>query len=69
MPGLFYEALTERRVIDADWHCTVTDTVLFRALAMSVQTLHLDADLARGTAFGRKPVRSLFTPSLMMGGA
>ncbi|MDA8052309.1 MAG: MaoC family dehydratase [Rhodospirillales bacterium] len=69
MPGLFLEDLTEGRIIDADWTRTVTeaDNVFFCALTMNVQKLHLDAEYAKGTEFGRPLVNSLFTLGLMIG--
>jgi acyl dehydratase len=69
MSGLFFEDLTEGRVIDAEWTRTVTegDNVFFCSLTMNVQKLHLDAEYAKGTEFGRPLVNSLFTLGLMIG--
>ena len=69
MAGLWFEELTEGRVIDAEWTRTVTeaDNVLFCSMTMNVQKLHLDAEFARGTEFGRPLVNSLFTLGLMIG--
>jgi acyl dehydratase len=69
MAGLFYEDLTAGRVIDAEWTRTVTeaDNVFFCSLTMNVQKLHLDAEFAKGTEFGRPLVNSLFTLGLMIG--
>ncbi len=69
MAGLWFEDLTEGRVIDAEWTRTVTDAdnVLFCSMTMNVQKLHLDAEFARGTEFGRPLVNSLFTLGLMIG--
>jgi acyl dehydratase len=69
MPGLFFEDLTEGRVIDAEWTRTVTeaDNVFFCSLTMNVQKLHLDAEYAKGTEFHRPLVNSLFTLGLMIG--
>ncbi|HTU54526.1 MAG TPA: MaoC family dehydratase [Acetobacteraceae bacterium] len=69
MPGLFFEDLAEGRVIDAEWTRTVTeaDNVFFCSLTMNVQKLHLDAEYAKGTEFGRPLVNSLFTLGLMIG--
>ena len=69
MPGLYFEELTEGRVIDADWRRTVTeaDNVLFCGMTMNVQRLHLDAEFAKATEFGRPLVNSLFTLGLMIG--
>ncbi len=69
MPGLWFEDLTEGRVIDAEWTRTVTETdnVLFCGLTMNVQKLHLDAEFAKGTEFGRPLVNSIFTLGLVIG--
>jgi acyl dehydratase len=69
MAGLWFEDLTEGLVIDAEWTRTITeaDNVLFCSMTMNVQKLHLDAEFARGTEFGRPLVNSLFTLGLMIG--
>ncbi len=69
MSGLWFEELTEGRVIDAEWTRTVTeaDNVFFCAMTMNVQKLHLDAEFAAGTEFGRPLVNSIFTLGLMIG--
>jgi acyl dehydratase len=69
MPGVYFEELTEGRVIDAEWRRTVTeaDNVLFCGMTMNVQRLHLDVEFARATEFGRPLVNSLFTLGLMIG--
>lgn len=69
MAGLWFEELTEGRVIDAEWTRTVTeaDNVLFCSMTMNVQKLHLDAEFAAGTEFGRPLVNSIFTLGLMIG--
>ncbi len=69
MPGLWFEELPVGRVIDAEWTRTVTeaDNVLFCSMTMNVQKLHLDAEFAAGTEFGRPLVNSLFTLGLMIG--
>jgi acyl dehydratase len=69
MSGLWFEDLTEGRVIDAEWTRTVTeaDNVQFCSMTMNVQKLHLDAEFARETEFGRPLVNSLFTLGLMIG--
>jgi acyl dehydratase len=69
MPGLYFEDLTEGRQIDAEWKRTVTeaDNVLFCGMTMNVQRLHLDAEYAKTTEFGRPLVNSLFTLGLMIG--
>jgi acyl dehydratase len=69
MAGLWFEELSEGTVIDAEWTRTVTeaDNVLFCSMTMNVQKLHLDAEFAKETEFGRPLVNSLFTLGLMIG--
>ena len=69
MAGLWFEQLAEGMVIDAEWTRTVTeaDNVLFCGMTMNVQPLHLDAEFAKTTEFGRPLVNSLFTLGLMVG--
>ena len=69
MAGLWFEDLPVGRVIDAEWTRTVTeaDNVLFCSMTMNVQRLHLDAEFAAGTEFGRPLVNSLYTLGLMIG--
>lgn len=40
---------------------TETDNLLFSALSMNGQSLHYDAEFAKGTEFGQRLVNSLFT--------
>ena len=69
MPGLWFEDLVPGRVVDAEWTRTVTesDNVMFCALTMNVQKLHLDAEFAAQTEYGRPLVNSIFTLGLMIG--
>jgi acyl dehydratase len=69
MAGLWFEELAEGTVVDAEWTRTVTeaDNVLFCSMTMNVQKLHLDAEFAKETEFGRPLVNSLFTLGLMIG--
>jgi acyl dehydratase len=69
MSGLWFEELTEGLVVDAEWTRTVTeaDNVLFCSMTMNVQKLHLDAEFAAATEFGRPLVNSLFTLGLVIG--
>jgi acyl dehydratase len=69
MAGLWFEELTPGRVVDAEWTRTLTegDNVLFCGMTMNVQKLHLDAEFAAGTEFGRPLVNSLLTLGLMIG--
>lgn len=69
MAGLWFEEMIEGRVIDAEWSRTVTeaDNVMFCAMTMNVQKLHLDAEFAAGTPYGKPLVNSIFTLGLMIG--
>ena len=58
--GLRVEHVTTRTV-------TETDNVLFTTMAMNPQPLHLDAEFAATTEFGRPLVNSLFTLGLVVG--
>jgi acyl dehydratase len=69
MSGQYFEDLTE------GWHVahairrtvTETDNLLITTLTHNPQPLHLDAEYAAGTEFGRVVVNSLFTLGLMVG--
>jgi acyl dehydratase len=69
MAGLWFEDLTEGKVVDAEWTRTVTesDNVMFCGLTMNVQKLHLDVEFAAGTPYGKPLVNSIFTLGLMIG--
>jgi acyl dehydratase len=59
-PGLRVEHAVTRTV-------TETDNVLFTTMTMNPQPLHLDAEFAARTEFGRPLVNSLFTLGLVVG--
>ena len=69
MAGRYYEDLLQ------DWHVahdiartvTETDNILITTLTHNPQPLHLDAEYAAGTEFGRIVVNSIFTFGLMIG--
>ena len=69
MPGKYYEELE----VGATFHhqpgrtVTETDNLLFTTLSMNTQPLHLDAEFAKSTDFGRILVNSLFTLSVTVG--
>jgi acyl dehydratase len=67
--GLYFEDLSVGQEIDAEWGRTLTETdnILFSSLTMNVQRLHVDAEYARGTEFGRPLMNSMFTLGLMVG--
>ena len=69
MAGLYFEEFSVGRGFDHAWTRTVTemDNVLFSSLTMNVQPLHLDAEFAAKTEFGRPLVNSIFTLGLMVG--
>jgi len=69
MAGLTYEEFTVGQVFAHPWTRTVTemDSVLFSALTMNVQPLHLDAEFAAKSEFGQRIVNSIFTLGLMIG--
>jgi itaconyl-CoA hydratase len=69
MPGKWFEELEVGQVIHHDKGRTITeaDNVLFCALTMNDQPLHLDAEYARTTQFGQRVVNGLLTLSLSVG--
>lgn len=69
MSGLFYDDFEVGRLFLHPITRTVTETdnLLFTALTHNPQPLHLDAEFARNTEFGRRLVNSIFTLGLMIG--
>ena len=69
MPGLYFEEFTVGQQFDHEWTRTLTDmdNVLFSSPTMNVQPLHIDAEFAAATEFGRPLINSLFTLGLMIG--
>lgn len=69
MAGLYFEELTPGLEIAHPWGRTVTeaDNVLFSCLTLNPQPLHIDADFASKSEFGKPLVNSLFTLGLMIG--
>jgi acyl dehydratase len=69
MAGLHYEDFKVGMSFEHPWTRTVTemDNVLFSTLTMNVQPLHLDAEFAAKSEFGRPLVNSIFTLGLMIG--
>jgi acyl dehydratase len=59
-PGLRVHHVTTRTV-------TETDNVLFTTMTMNPQPLHLDAEFAAKTEFGRPLMNSMFTVALVVG--
>jgi acyl dehydratase len=69
MAGLYFEEFAEGQVFEHALARTVTemDNVLFTTLTMNPQPLHLDAEFAKTTEFGRPLVNSIFTLGLVIG--
>jgi acyl dehydratase len=69
MAGLFFEEFVVGQVFEHALSRTVTemDNVLFTTLTMNPQPLHLDAEFAKSTEFGRPLVNSIFTLGLVIG--
>ena len=67
--GRWFEELEPGTVIDHVIRRTVTeaDNVLFTTMTMNPAAIHLDADYAAGTEFGRVLVNSMFTLALVVG--
>jgi len=69
MPGKFYEDIEVGQRIQHANGRTVTemDNVLFCALTMNTQPLHLNEEFAAGTQFGQRIVNGLYTMGLVVG--
>ncbi|MGH7063999.1 MAG: MaoC family dehydratase [Stellaceae bacterium] len=69
MTGLYFDEFSDGQVFEHAATRTVTemDNVLFTSLTMNPQPLHLDAEFARTTEFGRPLVNSIFTLGLVIG--
>ncbi len=69
MAGKYFEELEPGAVFRHQPARTVTeaDNLLFCALSMNPQPLHLDAEFAKQSEFGQRLVNSLFTLSLLIG--
>ncbi len=69
MAGLYFEDLVVGQRIRHNLGRTVTemDNVLFNALTMNTQPLHLNEDFAARTQFGRRIVNGIFTLGLVVG--
>jgi acyl dehydratase len=67
--GRWFEDLPVGTVIEHIIRRTVTesDNVLFSAMTMNPQPLHLDFEFAAGTEFGQPLVNSMFTLGLVVG--
>lgn len=69
MPGKFYEEFEVGQRIQHATGRTVTemDNVLFCALTMNPQPLHLNEEFAARTQFGKRIVNGLYTMGLVVG--
>ena len=69
MAGRYFDEWAVGDRIEHDLHRTVTETdnLLLTTLTHNPQPLHLDAEYAGATEFGRIVVNGLFTFSLMVG--
>ncbi|TAK12301.1 MAG: MaoC family dehydratase [Anaerolineae bacterium] len=69
MPGKYYDDLHVGLTLKHSTRRTVTETdnVLFNALTMNDQPLHMDEQFAAGTEFGRRIVNGIFTLGLVVG--
>jgi acyl dehydratase len=67
--GLYYEELElETRYVHSPARTvTEAENLLFTTLTGNTQSLHLDAEWARGTEFGERLVNSMLTLSLLVG--
>src|SRR5246127_2369280 len=67
--GMWFEELTVGTVVQHAITRTVTETdnVLFTTMSMNPQPLHLDADFASKTQFGRPLFNSMFTLAITVG--
>lgn len=69
MSGKYYEEIETGAVIRHELGRTITeaDNVLFCAITMNPQPLHMNADYAAGTAYGKPLVNGLLTMGLAIG--
>jgi acyl dehydratase len=69
MPGKFFDQWTvgERITHQPSRTVTETDNLLFSAMTHNMQPLHLDAEFAAASEFGKILVNSTFTFSLAVG--
>lgn len=69
MAGLCFEEFHVGQTFEHPWGRTITesDNIMFSCLTLNMQPLHIDADFASRTEWGKPLVNSLFTLGLMIG--
>ncbi|MFT3666940.1 MaoC family dehydratase [Piscinibacter sp.] len=69
MAGLYFEQFELGQVFVHDVRRTVTETdnLLFTAMTHNPAAIHLDAEYAKGTEFGKPLMNSVFTLGLVVG--
>lgn len=69
MPGRYFDewAVGDKIVHQPSRTVTETDNLLFSTMTHNMQPLHLDAEMAKASQFGRILVNSTFTFSLAVG--
>ncbi|MCP9222357.1 MaoC family dehydratase [Erythrobacter sp. LQ02-29] len=69
MPGLYFEEFEEGQSFDHAFSRTVTehDNISFSLMTLNPQPLHIDADFASRTEFGKPLFNSLYTLGIMIG--
>ena len=69
MAGLYYEQFEVGQAFRHDIRRTVTETdnLLFSTMTHNPAAIHIDAEYARGTEFGKPLMNSAFTLGLMVG--
>lgn len=67
--GMWFEQLTPGTVVQHAVRRTATETdnILFTTMTMNPAPIHLDADYASKTEFGKPLVNSMFTMALVVG--
>ncbi|TAK84127.1 MAG: MaoC family dehydratase [Betaproteobacteria bacterium] len=67
--GLYYEQYKVGQEFNHPWTRTVTETdnILICSLTMNVQPMHLDAEFAGKSEYGKPLVNSIFTLGLVIG--
>jgi itaconyl-CoA hydratase len=69
MPGKYFDELEVGMTIKHELGRTLTETdnILFSSMTMNTQPLHLNADFAAKTQFGRCLINGIFTMGVVVG--